>query len=76
MEKNFKESAIFGTGMYGEIVYNYLESKNYNVLFFIDELTDKKDFLGLPVFSLTNVPRKDIEIFIGVSHSNSIIEES
>lgn len=70
-----KQVAIFGAGMYGEIVFKFLKLKGYEVIFFIDQLTEKKEYMGKPVYRIEDVILKNIPIYIGVSHSNLIIEE-
>ncbi len=56
LEKGFSSVLIYGAGKHGSILFNDLKGSIVKVLAWLDKNTEKKDCMGLPVFSPKNLP--------------------
>lgn len=71
-----KKVIIYGAGITGVCLYNFLTANGYKVKFFIDQYTSQKNLFGLPIFRIHEVSEKDIPVYIGVSYDNEEIKRS
>jgi len=73
--KTYRKLIIYGSGAIGEAAFEKLTLLGFEIEFFIDQYTDKKELFGEPIYKIHNAPRKDLPVLIAVSYDNDMIEK-
>lgn len=61
------KTAIYGAGQFGESLWHAIEVNGIQTDFFIDQHTERKEVMGLPVFRIDQVQDKETTIYISVA---------